>query len=567
MFLTLFSLLFTAGLLTAAPERHPVYEPDGKAFPAAAANPADQGIRLLAVSARQRFCRDSLTGLPKCEAAPAVTLRGWRGERVNAQFLVESPKGFDELQVEPCFLTDADGHRVPVQVDAVRYTLSDGFLVGDILDGTSQTSFKGRVRPLWVTVNIPAEAGKPLTGTLKVSVNGQRLSASLTVIPGTMVLPPPADWACHIDIWQHPDPVARWHDVPVWSPEHLRLLEPSMRRLAEIGQKTITATLIDEAWDGQTYDRFRSMIDVTRKADGTYAYDYSKFDTWVSFMTDTVGMKNARIHCYTMVPWSLRFRYFDEAQNKSIAPRMQPGSKAYEAFWGPMLQDFVKHLRAKGWLERTRIAMDERPDNLLRPALAIVKTYAPELKMVAACDRPSAVNEAFDDVSYSYNISEQLHAVADKRTAEGKKTTFYVCCNPVRPNTFMKSDLAESEWLLPLVSRCGLSGFLRWAYHSWVKNPLQCNDFVTWPSGDTSLVYPGDRSSLRLETLRNGIETFEKIRLLRERAAALKRPAALEPLNAALNAFTVGRGGQQGVHEADLKALDEALLKSAELLK
>ena len=42
---------------------------------------------------------------------------------------------------------------------------------------------------------------------------------------------------------------------------------------------------------------------------------------------------------------------------------------------------------------------------------------------------------------------------------------------------------------------------------------------MLWPAGDTFLVYPGSRSSIRFEKLREGIVDFEKIRLVRERAA------------------------------------------------
>jgi hypothetical protein len=313
--------------------------------------------------------------------------------------------------------------------------------------------------------------------------------------------------------------------------------------------------LIDEAWNAQTYDWFRTMVAVTKKKDGTWAYDYHAFDTWVTFMREEIGMKDAYIHCYTMVPWSLQFAYFDEATGRIERPKWQPSDEAYEAFWGNFLTHFVNHLREKGWEEKTRLALDERPDHLLRPALEIVKKYAPTLKIVAACDHPSQVNSAFDDVSYTYSISEQLVPIAEKRRAEGKFTTFYVCVYPARPNTFMGSALAESEWLPLLSANYGLDGMLRWAYNSWVENPLVEQDFTSWPSGDTSLVYPGNRASLRLEALRNGIESVEKIRVLR----ASSSPEEIAGLETALRQFTVPRGAQAGVHEVDVRAIDEAL--------
>ena len=43
---------------------------------------------------------------------------------------------------------------------------------------------------------------------------------------------------------------------------------------------------------------------------------------------------------------------------------------------------------------------------------------------------------------------------------------------------------------------------------------------MRWPAGDCFLVYPGPRSSIRFERLREGIADYEKIRLLRRMLAA-----------------------------------------------
>ncbi len=558
--------------LCALPARHPTYEPKAPSAktpssPTAKATPAPEAPRLIPVSSRQRFARDVLSGLPQTPAEPEVALRAWRGERVLAQVLIESPAGFQEVRFEPCTLKGQKGESLAVRVDVVRYTLAKGKLVADILDGTEQETFEGVVRPIVLSVDIPQDAPAQASGELVVRVNGNRLALKLRLdVEQGVALPPSAQWKCHVDFWQHPDAVARWHDVPMWSPEHFALLRGSLTRLASLGQKTITATLIDEAWNAQTYDRFRSMVAITRTPEGAWVYDFSALDRWVDFMEKEIGLKQASIHCYSMLPWSLTFPYYDAAQGKTLHPKLTPGSAEYEAFWAPYLKALSKHAREKGWGERLRIAMDERPDELLLPALDVVKRHAPELKIVMACNEPSAINDAFADVSYSYGISEKVFPLAQKRRAQAQTTTFYVCCSPDRPNTFMASALAESEWLLPFAAHCGLDGVLRWAYQSWVENPFRSQDFTSWPSGDTSLVYPGNRSSLRLEALRNGIETFEKIRLLRDLAAAKQRPEALAPLENALKVFTVERGKKAGVHEGDLEALDAALEQTVRLL-
>ncbi len=571
LLVTLLALTASFNLM-ALPMKHSRYEP----LPAEPAAPAVAlpGItypRMVnAESSMQRYDRDTLTTLP-ATAEGDVIMRGWRGERVTAQVLLESPTGFQEVLIHPCMLMLNQGANetyfydsasplrfkaYPLQIDIVRYTLADGRLVADILDGTDQTTFDGVVRPLYLTFDIPYHAIGTITGMLKVNVNGKTLTKLIRIeVVNDKVLPPPSDWQFHLDFWQHPDAVARWHDVRMWSEEHFTLLKPQMKRLADMGQKTITATLVDEAWNAQTYDRFRSMIHVTKHKDGSWSYNYEDFDRWVTFMRETIGLENATINCYTMIPWSLTFAYYDEESGTIARPRLEPGTEAYEAFWGPFLTKFVEHLRDKGWESITRIAMDERPDHLLIPALKIVEKYAPTLKIVAACDRPSEINESFQDVSYAYHICEQLVPVAKQRREAGKTTTFYVCVYPARPNTFMASSLAESTWLPVMSANYGLDGLLRWAYQSWVEDPLVSQDYTSWPSGDTSLIYPGNRSSLRLEGLRNGIEIVEKIRVLQEQGT----PAQKKAIKEAIKTFTVARGAEPNVHENDILAIEKIL--------
>ena len=63
---------------------------------------------------------------------------------------------------------------------------------------------------------------------------------------------------------------------------------------------------------------------------------------------------------------------------------------------------------------------------------------------------------------------------------------------------------------------------LRWDYNSWPADPCQDSRYGNWTSGDTYLVYPYNRSSIRLERLIDGIEIFEKIHQLREQGLDLK---------------------------------------------
>lgn len=500
--------------------------------------------------------------------APQAALRAWRGERTNGQLLVTAGRALPQCELICGGLRGPAGRTLPVSLSWIRYTLADGKPVADIVDPVATLDLPaGTRRPVWLAVDVPRDAAPGnYTGDVAIRSSGgtTKLPVTLEVLPAA--LPLPGDWRIHVDLWQHPDAVARYHDVPLWSPEHFALMKPLMKRLADAGQKTITCTLIDEAWGGQTYDKFTGMIAWHRKADGTWAYDYTVFDRWVKFMLEDVGL-DGRIHCYTMIPWSLKFSYIDETTGLRGELALKPGTAEYENHWAGFLKDFTRHLKEKGWLDRTRIGIDERPDALLRPVLALLAKHAPELKVASAINHRSDLNNGIDDVSPAIGTTGEFDlALLDARRAAGKRTTYYVCCGPMVPNTFTFSPPAEAEWLGIFAAAQHYDGFLRWAYNSWVENPLVSTDYVTWPSGDCFLVYPGNRTSIRFERLRDGFENFEKIRILREAAERRRQPDILSEVERALTTFTRERSGKPGVHAADVRAVTDALDKAARTL-
>ena len=86
----------------------------------------------------------------------------------------------------------------------------------------------------------------------------------------------------------------------------------------------------------------------------------------------------------------------------------------------------------------------------------------------------------------------------------------------------------------------GFDGFLRWAYNSWPENPMIDSRYIKWPAGDTYFIYPGPLSSVRFERLREGIQDYEKIRILREeldQSTSLEAAAARAKLDVFLGSI------------------------------
>jgi hypothetical protein len=142
------------------------------------------------------------------------------------------------------------------------------------------------------------------------------------------------------------------------------------------------------------------------------------------------------------------------------------------------------------------------------------------------------------------DLSVSFGAIIDEidlqqRKENGFISTHYVCCADDFPNIFTFSKPDEGVFIGWYSIAANFDGFLHWSYNSWVENPLQDSRFRTWPAGDTYLVYPNNRSSIRFETLREGIQAAEKIRIIREELYAKNMSSELKTLNNIVNQFNI----------------------------
>lgn len=480
-------------------------------------------------------------GVPSLEyQKKAFNHSAWRGEKVFAQAVISSDAELKDVTVAVSDLRS--GKSVigsgNISVQFVSFVVSDlldttkfgqcssredkskwgEVLVADVLDLKESMNIpSGRKQPVWMTVNVPSDA-KPgkYTGRMSVSSsNAKTRSLPVELVVSDHILPPTHDWAFHLDLWQNPYSVARYAGVPLWSEAHFEAMRPVMRMLAEAGQKSVTATIMNRPWNGQTEDAFGSMVTKIRRIDGSWLYDYTIFDRWVEFMF-SLGI-DRQINCYSMIPWALEFDYYDQATSSPTTFQAAPGSEEYNEYWGSFIADFSRHLKAKGWFEKTMIAMDERPMESMQAVLSLIRRTEPDFKISLAGNYHEPINFGIADFSEGFAPKKEFPESAKaKRKELGLTTTFYTCCAEAHPNMFVISDPDEAAWLGWFAQAENYDGYLRWAYNSWTMDPLADARFRTWPAGDCFVVYPGGRGSVRFSKLVEGIQDFEKIRILKE---------------------------------------------------
>lgn len=511
-----------------------------------------QPVMVSFASSNTRYAKEKV---PFKNVQQSWSTTAWKGEKVHTQLLVWTNQPVAELTYTLNPLVNAKGQTIPspdIKAGFVRYVITDEFaggcgyrkpadfdssLAADAIDIISAIPVKANtVQPIWLSVKVPQEAAAGnYTGSISVKADKTyTLHYTVKVIDRT--LPSPDKWTFDLDLWQHPAAIARVHGVPLWSDKHFELMKPYYTLLAGAGQKNITASIMDEPWGHQTYDDFPGLIKWTKRKDGSWIYDYSLFDKYISFVM-SCGI-NKRINCYTMVPWALSFRYFDEAAGRDTTLKAPIGSEEYTAHWTSMLKDFTQHLKNKGWFDITTIAMDERPMKDMQVVIALLKSIDPDWKIALAGNYHPEIEKDIFDYCLASNLQFD-EAILKERIAEGKPSTYYTCCVEHYPNGFTFSPPAEHVWIGWYAAAKGFTGYLRWAYNSWVADPLRDSRFRSWPAGDTYQVYPGPRTSIRFEKLIEGIQDFEKIKLLQKAFTAKGDTQSLKKLDEVLHQFSI----------------------------
>ena len=520
--------------------------------------------------------------VPSGLTSEAYKITVWKGERASAQLVVWSSEAKDGLE---CKVADfkAAGAVMPASVATphfVRYTLADQLtprfmedshyrrgetpaqLAPDMLDSLSRFDMPARTaRPVWLCLDIPQDAKAGLyRSNVTVSYNGKgKVVLPLEVEVVNHVLPSPDQWNYHLDLWQHPTSVARAQGLELWSDAHFEALKPVMQRLADAGQKVVTATLNKDPWNHQCYDAYEPMIKWTKHADGSWSYDYAIFDRWVQFMLD-LGI-DREVNCYSMVPWNCELEYYDEAKAEVVTVNAEPGSAIFPKIWKPFLVDFKKHLAEKGWLEFTNIAMDERSPEAMQAAADVLMSCAPEMGFALADNHASYKKfTMMRDVCVALRQSVVSEEDMNMRRENGFYTTFYICCSPSFPNTFSTSQPYESEMMGWYNVAYDYDGMLRWAYNSWAADPQYDSRYGSWMSADTYFVYPYNRSSVRFERLIDGIEVAEMIRQLRREGVDVSKVEAVLAKIRATDPTDYTQPWQQILTEARA-ALDEVSRK------
>ena len=228
------------------------------------------------------------------------------------------------------------------------------------------------------------------------------------------------------------------------------------------------------------------------------------------------------------------------------------------------LGDYAAHLKQRGWLDMFYYKLQDEPSpqmyKVVRDQGASIKSIDPDIKRL--CTVP-IVPELIGFVDLWCPLTPDYDKVkAEAARRRGEEIWTYTCMAPLPPApniAFIRQD-ALGHRLLPWQCwELGADGYLYWGIKNWpfvntgrdttsawswaegLKSSLAAQEQagkhwprLGWftaegglPPGDGYLAYPGPGGmplpSIRLECFRDGIEDYEYLYLLRQRARDLRK--------------------------------------------
>ena len=508
----------------------------------------------------QWFNRDRL---PVFSGVSSFGAAAWRGERIQKQILVAGNTAPGGLSISATDLRSERNHLISSSAVSFRYP---HFVVGDI-EARRCGAYEQRSRiahladaladepprelpqsypdMIWMAIDVPPDtpAGN-YAGAVEIRSRSGEIAAleiMLEVLPRSV--PETAKRRFHLDLWQFPATVLdRYHDanperrIEAWSAGHYRLLQPFYLYLAELGQRAATTYIKEGAMGAPSMIRWIAL-------DGGegWRFDYTAFDRHVERLAEW-GI-DAQISAFSPIGWNkdeIPFR--DEAGGRDAVLNAPLGSQTYARLWDLFLTDFKAHLIDKGWFGKTVLYMDEVPQDEMELVIDLIKRNDADWKIGLA------YGHAQDDrvIRNLYDVSGYYETEVRVPTYDYQITTFYTSCSLARPNNFVAADASPADMaaMAWYAMARGHAGYLRWAFDNWKTfEPFDLRD-GSHTAGDFSFVYRSGNDldmtvvpSIRSELLRDGIEDFEKILVMRDEMRSCGRTDLLENLREAVALF------------------------------
>lgn len=469
----------------------------------------------------------------------AIDVFGVRGEYISAQGVLVTRAPLEDVTVETGRFLHEDGSAslpasatawnfvgsVPVPKNSPyaqrsRYArLAPARFPDPLLDVRRISLPAGRYQPVWFTLHVPenAAAGRYNGEVIvRTSAGSASLPFHVTVYPLRM----PERRHLNVTTWYSTRGFARFHGIKeAYSEPFWAMLKKYAGAIAEHRQNVFRVNL--------------NTIGIAQEESGKLAFDFSRFDRWADTFWNTGHMDLLETGFVAERGVVNGQRFY--SREISFAPcEARRAGKPVKVHGGECMPQLLgaleRHLREKGWLEKTLFHICDEPTNWnvlpWRECSRKVHQWAPGLRRVDAIEGTGFGNDLEVWVPKLNHLSTWLDTFKSAQ-ARGAELWYYLAMPlGAYPNRYIDYPLIETRILHWLNYRYGITGFLHWGFNAWTDDPFHIMNRENVGAGDAWLAYPaqdGLLSSIRWEMMRSGLQDYEYLWLLQDKAARLKR--------------------------------------------
>ncbi len=248
------------------------------------------------------------------------------------------------------------------------------------------------------------------------------------------------------------------------------------------------------------------------------------------------------------VPPQVDWTEFDEGFQWGLAHGITSHVARIEEPRGLWARIFRDHLREKGWEKYFYTYLADEPTPAHYPEVNRRLSQAKDMKDGVSLKNMMTARSFPEELLFVDIWCPEIHTydpiAAAQEQSRGRNVWWYVAYGSRRPfpNVWIDSPLTEGRVWLWMTWKHKLDGILYWSVNWWGwANPwFGGGNFNNLSNGDGNLVYPDPSgtplSSIRLETLQDGLEDYELFCLLEAARDEIgdRNPALAERIHALL---------------------------------
>ncbi len=408
------------------------------------------------------------------------------------------PAGAVTLQWERYIAIDRNSEGLPEDelVAKAPNSIPDPFW-----EGASIPLKAGESQAVWLEAHIPEDAAPgDYEGVLAVTAGD--ISAQLPVILHVWNFAMPSERHLSVVNWWRFPGLGFEDKIPAYSDEYYRFLGECCTFLAAHRQTDIQSSLSE-------------LVQEVKQADGAVGYDTSRFERYAATAFEH-GIRQIHLH----------------AVGRLVGPHVSPEGRA-EGVPAAMsrLPALETVIQKNGWQGRVAVNIADEPfishEQSYAAVVDQVHEMAPSVRVIEAVEA-----EYFGELDIYVPKLSHLnlwYPRFQEVQREGKELWFYTCCHPVGryPNRFLDQSLLKARALHWINYLYDLDGYLHWGLNHFYGDEPYTQEAISQrlPLGDRAIVYPGENGflgSLRLSTMRDGLQDFEYLWVLEDGLRQLK---------------------------------------------